>query len=302
MDNWLITGDISIKYQAMRDLMNKDDLELRQAMISQGWVYEFLKRQNKNGHWGSGFYSPKWISTHYTLLDLRSLNSPLTQGIMKAIRIISNENRSSDGSINPSKEINNSDVCINGMFLNYASYYGLEEELLEPVVDFIISQIMDDGGWNCRLNRSGAVHSSVHTTICTLEGIETYKQSAYTYRLDELCQMQEKAEAFLLIHHLYKSDKTGKIIHKNMTMLSYPYRWKYSVMRALDYFRYAKKPYDSRMKDGIELLKSKERKDGTYPLQAKHPGQFHFEMEKCGQSSRMTTLIITRILDYYREV
>lgn len=300
MIKWLLDGDPSLVYQTKRDLLNLIDDQARKSMVKSGWGYEFLSRQLDTGHWGKSFYNPKWTSTHYTLLDLRSLEVPKTEGIEKALMMIIKENSDLDGSINSSKAVT-SDVCINGMFLNYASFYDLDVKYLQPVVDFIISQFMDDGAWNCRLNRSGARHSSMHTTINTLEGIESYKQKGYNYRIKELTSMQRSAEEFLLNHKLYKSDKTGQVIHKNMTMLSYPYRWKYNVMRALDYFRFANRPYDSRMQDGLELLQSKKMKNGFYPVQAKHPGQFHFEMEKCGKASRMTTLIITRILKRYTE-
>ena len=40
---------------------------------------------------------------------------------------------------------------------------------------------MKDGTFNCRLNRSGAKHSSMHTTINTLEGIAEYIIQGYGY-------------------------------------------------------------------------------------------------------------------------
>lgn len=300
MIKWLLEGDPSIIYQTRRDIMHETDLDKYQNLIlTKGWGQKFLALQNPNGHWGAGFYSPKWTSTHYTLMDLISLNVPKTDGIIKAINNIINESLGPDGGVNSSEDIKNSDVCINGMFLNYASYYGLEQEKLKSIVDFIISQKMMDGGFNCRLNRSGAKHSSVHTTINTIEGIERYRREGYTYRLEELVALQRSSEEFLLMHRLYKSDHTGEVINKSMTMLSNPYRWKYNVLRALDYFRFADRPYDERMSDAIELLKSKMKKDGTFPVQSKHPGKFHFEMEKTGKSSRMNTLIAYRVLQYY---
>lgn len=303
--NWLLEGDIAIKYQVHRDLLDTDFITLldMKAQVNQGdYAKKFLSKQHAKGHWGSGFYQPKWTSTHYTLLDMRNLCMETTDPILKELLHILDVHMGSDGGVNPSGTINKSDICINGMFLNYASHFGVPGDRLHSIVDFIIDLHMPDGGYNCRINRSGAHHSSVHSTICVLEGIRTYFEMGYTYRLEELLSQEKAAREFLLMHHLYKSDKTGEIIHKNMTMLAYPYRWKYNFLRALDYFRSACMPYDNRMEDALQLLLSKRRKDGTWPVQAKHSGEVHFDMEATGKSSRWNTLIALRVLKFYEKL
>lgn len=113
---WLLEGDVSIQYQTQKDLLhvNKDSIvELRDRIGTEGWGYRFLQRQKDNGHWGISFYQPKWTSTYYSLLDLRYLCCPGTEGIKNTINIIVNENKSEDGGINPSSQGNKSDVCIN---------------------------------------------------------------------------------------------------------------------------------------------------------------------------------------------
>lgn len=62
--------------------------------------------------------------------------------------------KSSDGGIDPSRTIGKSDVCVCGMMLGSAAYFGEPEKQLESVVDFILSQQLPDGGFNCRYNRS----------------------------------------------------------------------------------------------------------------------------------------------------
>ncbi len=53
---------------------------------------------------------------------------------------------------------------------------------------------MNDGGFNCRKVRSGAKHSSVHSTIAILEGLHEYFNNGYTYRLNELEQIRDDSE------------------------------------------------------------------------------------------------------------
>jgi hypothetical protein len=185
------------------------------------------------------------------------------------------------------------------MFLNYAAFFGVPEIELRSVVNYILANQMPDGGFNCELHRRNPTHSSMHTTISVLEGICEYIRAGNQYRLDELSQAKKDAEEFLLMHHLYKSSRSGEIIDKKWTMLSFPSRWRYDILRALVYFVDAGVPYDPRMEDAINVLLSKQRKDGTWPVQAKHAGQVHFDMEQTGTSSRFITLRALRVLSTY---
>ena len=185
------------------------------------------------------------------------------------------------------------------MFLNYACYFGAREDDLESVVDFLLAEHMPDGGFNCESNRGGAVHSSLHTTISVLEGILEYATNGYTYRLAELQEAAGQARSFLLQHRLYRSDRTGEIIDKRMLMLSYPSRYRYDILRALDYFHFAGVDYDPRMQDALDVLMKKRRQDGAWPVQARHAGQTHFDMEKTGGPSRWNTLRAMRVLRHF---
>lgn len=247
-----------------------------------------------------GFYQPKWTSSHYTLLDLRNLGiSPDIVLIRETINDIIKESKGADGGINPSGTISKSDVCINGMFLNYASYFRAAEEDLRSVVDFILSQQLLDGGFNCRFNRKGARHSSLHSTLSVIEGIREYSKHGYGYRLDELKKKEAESREFILVHKLFRSHRTGDIIDKRMLMLSYPSRWRYDILRALDYFQYAGVDFDNRMGDALDVLIKKRRRDRTWPLQARHAGKTHFEMETVGRSSRWNTLRALRVLKHF---
>lgn len=300
--NWLLEGDVSIQYQVWRDLLGEENLELRERIAVEGWGARFLQARHENGHWGRGFYQPKWISSHYSLLDLRNLGFPPDHPkIAESVSMILRNEKGEDGGINPAGTIRQSDVCINGMFLNYACYFKAEQTGLRSVVNFVITQHMPDGGFNCRLNRQGAVHSSLHSTISVLEGILEYRSNGYSYRLDELDGIAARAREFILHHRLFLSDRTGEIIDRRMLMLSYPPRWKYDILRALDYFQAANIEYDSRMEAALEILKKKRRADGAWPVQAKHAGQVHFDMEKTGSPSRWNTLRALRVLKHLGE-
>jgi len=284
-----------------RDLLGVEREDIRERICREGWGAELLGHQKENGHWGYSFYQPKWTSTHYTLLDLKNLGVPPDNDrIRKTVRMLLQEQKAVDGGINPSSSVTNSDVCINGMFLNYASYFGMEQDDLVSIVDFLLGQAMGDGGFNCRSNRSGAKHSSLHSTISVLEGIGEYFINGYRYRLAELKSAEWTSREFILKHQFFLSDRTGEIIHKDFLRLSYPSRWKYDILRALDQFRLINAPYDPGMESALGVLGKKRMKDNCWPLQSKHPGQTHFEMEKAGKPSRWNTLRALRVLRRYK--
>ncbi len=297
---WLLEGDVAIQYQVHRDLLSTERTDLRERISNEGWGAQYLSKRKPDGHWGQKFYQPKWTSTHYTLIDLRNLCiASDNELIRESIAIILQNEKAKDGGILPTGTNQVSDQCINGMFLNYASYFKTNEKDLKSVVDCILTQLMPDGGFNCRLNRSGARHSSLHTTLSVLEGLTEYENNGYTYLLSEVQKAIRSSQEFILLHQFYLSDRTGEIINKDFLRLSYPRRWRYDILSALDYFQNAKVTWDTRMQPAIEFLLQKQNKDGTWNVQAKHPGQTHFDMEKAGKPSRWNTLRAMRVLKHF---
>ena len=139
--SWLLKGDVSVQYQVYRDLLDQERPDLQARIATEGWGSSYLALRNADGHWGRGFYQPKWISSHYTLLDLRNFNiSPHTEVVRETIRLILTTEKAKERNLDPNCSISRSDVCVNGMLLDYATYFGMEQEHLESVVDFILSQ------------------------------------------------------------------------------------------------------------------------------------------------------------------
>jgi hypothetical protein len=301
--DWLIGGDPAIEFQARRDLLGDTAGKAKsaQARISvEGWGKRLLAARRKAGHWGDRFYQPKWTSSHYTLLDLRNLEIDRRHPLIRdSIHQIVITEKKPDGGIGPGVEIAASDVCVNGMFLNYAAYFGEAEDELRSIVDFLISQLMLDGGFNCRLNRSGARHSSLHSTLSVLEGIQEYAAAGYRYRVAELLEIAKRSREFILLHRFYRSDRTGQVIHPSFLRFTYPPRWRYHVLRALEHFVDAGEPYDRRMADALGEVIRRRRPDGRWNAVAGHAGKVHFTMEKPRQPGRWATLAACRVIAAY---
>ncbi|OWY25032.1 hypothetical protein C7N43_35420 [Sphingobacteriales bacterium UPWRP_1] len=300
--DWLLQGDVAIQYLVYRNLLNESHPNLQAQIAHTGWGKQLLNCRQPNGHWGRGFYQPKWTSSHYTLLDLRNLGIlPNLLAAADAVALILATEKGPDGGVNPSDSIKQSDVCLNGMFLNYAAYFGADESSLQSIIDFLVEQKLPDGGFNCRFNRPGigARHSSLHSTLSVLEGIESYARNGYTYRLAELLQAAQTGREFILMHRFFLSDRTGQIIDKDFLHLAYPGRWHYNILRALDYFCEAEIGYDERMQPAIDVLLKKRKPNGCWNAEANYPGQQHFVMEQPGAPGRWNTLRALRVLGHF---
>ncbi len=299
--NWLLSGDPAICWQVMRDLLDSPPEEyekVRARIVSEGWGADLLSRQDANGTWANGLYSPKWTSTTYTLLTLRRFGLPRDHSqVQRACSLFLLKGLNHDGGINLFKSIDYSETCVNGMLLSLFAYFCSSDERVHSVADYLLREQMQDGGWNCeRIN--GATHGSFHTTISVLEGLREYASIIHPTPASLIDAIQ-RAHTFLLNHHLYKSHRTGKVVSPAMTRMHFPPRWHYDFIRALDYFQSINAPRDERMSDAIELLKDKQRKDGPWPAYRPWTGRMYFEMEKAGAPSRWNTLRALRVLKWW---
>jgi hypothetical protein len=286
---WLLSGDPSIQYMTLRFLCNKNSdelIHLQESICKEGFGAEFLSRQNADGHWGRYYYQPKWTSTHYTLLDLKNLHvPPHTAACTQMVEKMFNECMKEDGSVNLAKNDLPSDVCVDGMILNYASYFCSDKNKVTKLVDYILAQQKPDGGFTWQ---SGTGIGDPHTTICVLEGLREYQKTEFQHKTDTLKQTKA-AEQFLVNNNLFMHSKDRRFLK-----LSYPYRYHYSLLRALDYF--SDTACNFNMRPAVDWLKEKQRKDGLWKLEYKYPGAVHFEMEKVGEPSRFITLKAIKIL------
>ncbi len=233
---WLLDGDVSIQYQVHRDLLSSDratQLKLRKRIEKEGWGAKFLDARQESGHWGRGFYQPKWTSTHYTLLDLKNLGLPRdNKETQSSVGMIFNEAMGNDGGIHYARTPGweRSDACVDGMVLNLASYFEPARPQLSRIVNLLLSVQMHDGGWNCEYVH-GATHSSLHTTVSVLEGLLEYRKTRAGHREEEVKQAEKEGREFILKHQLFKSHRTGQTINKKMLMLSYQTRRWHEQMR-----------------------------------------------------------------------
>lgn len=298
---WLLAGDISVAYQTRRDLLDEPEnmLEpLRLRIAEEGWGKRFLElRDNAAGTWGGGYYGPKWVSTHYTLLNFMNMGFPPGHpAFRRSAEILLEKLWPNRGWVLKDRM---QDLCVVAMVLSICCYAGIRSASLNEIVDYILSKQYPDGGWNCNWDK-GDAKSSVHTTLTVLEALRDYAQGHYAYRAGDAAARVCAAEEFLLKKQLFRSVRTGEIFDKRMLMLSFPCRWKYDILRSLDYFQSVAHAHDPRMDEALDILEGKMRKNGRWPVQQKYAGRIHFDMEPTGGDSRWNTLRALRVLKRYR--
>jgi hypothetical protein len=185
------------------------------------------------------------------------------------------------------------------MYLTLARYFGYEDARVDTALTWLLANQLTDGGWNCRTVRFGDRHSSFHTTILALEALA--ESARHEPDRQGISLAIERGRGFLLDHRLYKSHRHGTVVHPAFTKLSFPPRWHYDLLRGLDHLQNTAAPWDDRCRDAIDVVASRRRADGTWPVQNKHAGLVWFDMEKTGGPSRWNTLRALRVRRWARD-
>jgi hypothetical protein len=294
---WLLAGDAAIRWQVMADLLEQPAVTVEQErsrVETSGWGKRLLDLRDESGTWDGGLYGPKWTSTNYTLLLLMRCGLPPgNKAALEGVELLWDGARYFDGGLTGARTIDAPEACITSMYLALAFYFGFEDDRVPPALEWLLGNQLRDGGWNCQNVRTGDKHSSFHTSISALEALAQAKQVRGT---PEIEQAMDIGREFFLRHRLYRSHRTGEVADPAFTRLSFPPRWHYDILRALDHFQSVDSTWDSRFGDALGELNRRRRNDGLWPVQQKYPGRVWFDMEKTGGPSRWNTLRGLRVL------
>lgn len=301
--DWLLAGDPVVRWQVMRDLLSQPAAVYeheQQRITREGWGRTLLNHQDEAGTWGQGLYNPKWISTTYTLELLRRLGLPAENPqARRGAQLLLESGFRADGGINFGRTVKTSETCITGLVLGILAHFHLDDPRLSSILEYVTSQQMPDGGWNCQYPAT-ATHASMHTTLLVLEALTELRPFKPDWDA-QIRQLQSRAHEFLLVHQLFRSHRTGKVIDPRMLYFSFPPHWRYNILMALDYFQKNQHPFDARLRPAIEILKKKAR-HGAWLRQSKAIGRVWFELEPVGKPARLNTLIALRILKWWQQI
>lgn len=297
--DWMMDCDPSLRWQVMDGLLGASVSSVsveRSRIATEGWGKALLERQDPDGGWAGALYSPKWTSTTYTLLLLERLGLPGDNPQARAAgELLWRSGRFFDGGLTLAKSIQEPETCITGMFIKLAAAFGVQDQRIEPTVDWLVGQQLDDGGWNCESIRSGATHGSVHTTITVLEALASHREAGGRRPVDGA---MARGIEFFLVHRLYRSHRTGELMNPAFTRFPFPPQWHFDIVRGLEFFRSIDFERDQRLGDAIEVVRKGQRRDGTWRKHRPYPGRYWFQLEPQGPS-RWSTLRALRVLDWW---
>jgi hypothetical protein len=315
--DWLLDSDPAIRWQVLRDLTDAspDAVAAERARIPhQGLGAQILAAQQPDGSWRLAD-SPLWLTTLFTLLLLRSTGiDPAEPAVKSAMARLDAGLRWNDlggcWELRPPETGGNTffegevEPCINGGALAIGSYFGRP---IESLVHRLLSEQLDDGGWNCDAPKS--TRSSFHTTICVLEGLLEYERAVGPTA--QLTTARRRAEEYLLERRLFRRRSTGEIANPEFLELAFPPRYHYDILRALDYLRSAalhdnalhnNAPPDPRLDEAVRIIASRRQSDGRWLLERSYDEALAVPFgESTGKPSRWNTLRALRVLRWHRQ-
>jgi hypothetical protein len=307
---WLLDSDPALRWQVERDLAGEAP-EVWQAtrarVATEGFGARLLSQQGEDGQWAGGAYFPAdasreepgqpWTATSWSLSALREWGvDPAVLRARRTAELLAENCRWEyddlpfwDGEV---------DCCINAATLSNGTWLGVD---VSANAEWFVEHRLPDGGWNCDWVE-GARRSSVHSTINALAGLLDHEVA--TGGTASTRSARRAGGEYLLERRLRRRRSTGELIGDWVDHLTYPFRWPYSTLRALDHFRRASavdrtRP-DDRLAEAVDVLREARRPDGTWLQGSPHVGRTWFEVDAPeGEPSKWLTLYGMRVLSWW---
>ncbi len=308
---WLLDSDPAIRWQVMQHLEGSAAEEVaaeRRRVATEGWGARLLELQDPDGYWANGAYFPSdtsnlergpdgrllgqpWTATTWALSQLRWFGvDPESSDVLQAVALVK-DNASWEYAGEPFFE-GEVEPCVNGQTVANGSYFGVD---VTSIVDRLLGEQMEDGGWNCE-QENGSKRGSFDTTIAVIEGLAAFRERSE--KASDLDEAIERGEEYLLERQLMLRLSNGELINEAWARFSFPNWWHYDVLRGLDHLRTTRRP-DQRVERALDLVENRKGSDGRWKREKVWPGAIHFDVDDPeGQPSRWITLRAMRVLKW----
>jgi hypothetical protein len=313
---WLLDTDPALRWQVERDLQGAPQTTweaTRARIATEGFGARLLALQDRDGQWAGGAFFPSdfdfegpevargagqpWTATTWTLNSLRDWGLDASALAGTADLLAENSRWDYNNAQYWEGEV---DCCINGYTLANGAWLGAD---VSGLAQWFVDHRMADGGWNCEWEE-GSTRSSFDSTLNSLKGILYYEGTVGVG--EALSEARRGAEEYLLERRLLYRLSTGELQGDRGTRFAYPFRWFYSALNAIDYFRAAAlqdgTSPDPRLADAVEVIRTARREDGTWLQERRHPGRVWFEIDvEPGEPSPWLTFYAARALHWWDE-
>ncbi|WP_229866721.1 squalene cyclase [Sinomonas cellulolyticus] len=319
LTSWLLASDPALKWQVERDMAHEppDVWEAtRERVATEGFGARLLALQDPDGQWAGGAFFPAhfdfagpeaadgagqpWTATTWTLTTLRTWGLPASALTGTAQKLAASSHWEYDPTLPYwGGEV---DACINAATLANGAWLGAD---VSGLAQWFVDHQMAEGGWNCEWV-NGSVRSSFNSTLNSLQAILSYEKAGGdgTAGTDALRAARKAGEEYLLTRGALRRKTTGELVQPWFGVLAYPFRWHYTALRALDYFREAAlhdgAAPDPRLAEAVGMVRYKRREDGTWLQEHRFPGRVWFDVDvPPGERSKWLTFHAHRALDWW---
>ncbi|MCC8909160.1 prenyltransferase/squalene oxidase repeat-containing protein [Curtobacterium sp. GD1] len=310
--DWLLDSDPALRWQVERDIVGAPAptwQATRARVATEGLGAALLARQDPDGQWAGGAYFPAepepegpgqpYTATTWSLNALREWGLDAAVLGDTAARLDANSRWEYDDLPYWGGEV---DCCINAFTLANGAWLGAD---VDGIADWVLEHQQPDGGWNCEWV-GGSTVSSFHSTLNVLEGLLQHEvlTDGRHPRAAELRDARHRGADYLLDRRLLHRKSDGALVGPWATEFAYPFRWRYSVLRATDHLRAAalrdEAAPDPRAAEAIEVVRAARGADGRWRQGVRPPGRQWFEVDvPAGEPSRWLTLVGTRVLRWW---
>ena len=246
--DWLLDSDPSIRWQVMRDLLDAPESEWRaeRAKVeTRGWGARLLSYEDEDGQWAGGAFVPSdfdarewqevgqpWTATAFSLSQLREFGLDPVVGPGQTSRRI-DRRQLALGSRRP---------AVSGRARSRsASTAGP----LPTAPTSASTSRPSSTGWSASVSTTAAGTASGSTarfarrspapSTCWKGSWSTSEPPGHA----RIPRGAQSGEEYLLKRNLFRRLSTGEPADERFLSFLHPNRWRYDVLRALDYFRSA---------------------------------------------------------------
>ncbi len=310
--DWLLDSDPSLRWRVERDLLGlpaETWQSTRVLVATQGFGAKLLSLQDEDGQWAGGAYFPvrkdprvltrdgdekgqPYYATTWTLNSLRDLGVSSDALGDTASKLEANSRWEYEDLPYWGGEV---DCCINAFTLANGAWLGVD---VSANAQWFLDHQLEDGGWNCEWIE-GDTKSSFHSTLNSLVGLLDYEERVGAD--DRISAARKLGEEYLLERKAMFRLSTGEPVGPWVHDLAYPFRWSYSILRALNYFkdsaRFAGTEPDARLREAADWLASQANENGRWVTNDRLPGQVWLDVDsEVGEESKWLTYFALRAL------
>lgn len=271
--DWLLGEDQpSIRYLTLTHLLGRkeNDEEVRavKARIPTiGWVAEILARRNPAGWWvrDRGWLEPRFLGTHWNMLALADLGATRAiPEVAHSCEFWMDKSPLEGGGVGGFGKGKGHHCYTANMARGLIRLGYQDDPRVRKTLEWIVHTSHPNGGWSCRFSTGGPAPSR---TLDAWEGLGAFAAYTRSRWSAAMRACVERSAEYFLEHHLHEQGERYEPWYR----FHWPVHYYYDVLVGLDCLTALGYGQDPRLGFALELLRKKQRSDGTWNLDAVQP-------------------------------